>query len=79
MQVPRPSGGQNHYTIEWDKTSIPQGMPLQSHPLTTCIDPSPHNKLLLQVAIPKAQTVDFKFKTQRQETRQDVAITIAAQ
>eukprot|EP00957_Ditylum_brightwellii_P164319 12509563-Ditylum_brightwellii.AAC.1 len=54
-------------------------MPLQSHPLTTHIDPSPHNKLLLQIAISKSQTVGFKFKTQWQERRQDVAITIVAQ
>eukprot|EP00957_Ditylum_brightwellii_P046842 3555402-Ditylum_brightwellii.AAC.1 len=79
MQVPRPSGGQNHYVIGWDKTSIPQGMPLQSHILTTHIDSSPHNKLLLQVAIYKTQTVGFKFKTKYKQRRQDVVITIAAE
>eukprot|EP00957_Ditylum_brightwellii_P098187 7481213-Ditylum_brightwellii.AAC.1 len=77
MQVPRPSGGQNYYTIKWDKTTIPQGMPLQSHPLTTHIVPTPHNKLILQVAISKAQTVGFKLKTQCQEIRQNAPTTIA--
>eukprot|EP00957_Ditylum_brightwellii_P067452 5120097-Ditylum_brightwellii.AAC.1 len=79
MQVPRPSEGQNYYVIEWDETNIPRGMPLQSHPLTTHIDPSPRNKLILQVAISKAQTVGFKCKTQQQKRRQDVAVAIAAQ
>eukprot|EP00957_Ditylum_brightwellii_P113324 8641104-Ditylum_brightwellii.AAC.1 len=58
-QVPRPSRGYSHYVMAWDKTSIPQGMPLQSPPLTIYIDPTPRSHLILQVAMSKAKTVGF--------------------
>eukprot|EP00957_Ditylum_brightwellii_P135324 10318912-Ditylum_brightwellii.AAC.1 len=44
-------------------------MPLQSHPLTTNIVPSPHNKLLLQLAISKAKMSGFKFKAQHEKKK----------
>eukprot|EP00957_Ditylum_brightwellii_P082336 6260609-Ditylum_brightwellii.AAC.1 len=79
MQVPRPSRGHKHHVIEWDKTSTPQWVSLQSHPLTTHIEPTPHNKLLLQVAISKSKTAGFKFKTQYKKRRQDAPTKIATE